>query len=219
MWGGRPRPRPAPWPACQQADEDSAAVQGDRPTPAARSPDIAPPGTSSRQAPAHVGIKQIFALPARFRGDASGGVEEAPRPPAIVRIGALPLLQAARAPPCLDTGLTSCLVGHVPLLLPIRVSEPLLSIQAKVRRGLRSALEYPPFVQLDVALRFALGSHNMNHAVGRLRGGDVSHGLDAGEDARLPRCALVVAERDERAVALRPGRLAAEQIGDEEEPP
>ena len=32
MWGGRPRPRPAPWPACQQADEASAAVQGDRPT-------------------------------------------------------------------------------------------------------------------------------------------------------------------------------------------
>src|ERR1039457_1944774 len=29
MWGGRPRPRPAPWPACQQA---SAAVQGHRPT-------------------------------------------------------------------------------------------------------------------------------------------------------------------------------------------
>ena len=34
MWGGRPRPQPAPWPACQQADEASAAVQGDRPTKA-----------------------------------------------------------------------------------------------------------------------------------------------------------------------------------------
>src|ERR1017187_447233 len=34
MWGGRPRPRPAPWPACQQADEASAAGQGDRPTKA-----------------------------------------------------------------------------------------------------------------------------------------------------------------------------------------
>src|ERR1039458_4764920 len=32
MWGGRPRPPPAPWLACQQADEAFAAVQGDRPT-------------------------------------------------------------------------------------------------------------------------------------------------------------------------------------------
>src|SRR5664280_2386683 len=32
MWGGRPRPPPAPWLAGQQADEASAAVQGDRPT-------------------------------------------------------------------------------------------------------------------------------------------------------------------------------------------
>ena len=31
MWGGRPRPQPAPWPACQQADEASAAVQGTAP--------------------------------------------------------------------------------------------------------------------------------------------------------------------------------------------
>src|SRR5664280_2756144 len=32
MWGGRPRPPPAPWLARQQADEAFAAVQGDRPT-------------------------------------------------------------------------------------------------------------------------------------------------------------------------------------------
>src|ERR1039458_7403486 len=32
MWGGRPRPPPAPWLACQQADEAFAAVQGAPPT-------------------------------------------------------------------------------------------------------------------------------------------------------------------------------------------
>src|ERR1017187_1770140 len=101
---GRPPGRPA-----SRRTRASAAVQGDRPTPAARSPDIAPPGTSSRQAPGDVGIEQVFALPARFcadpsgsvekaprppaiDADPSGSVEKAPRPPAIVRISALPLL-------------------------------------------------------------------------------------------------------------------------------
>src|SRR5450759_3033214 len=148
---------------------------------------------SSRQAPAHVGVEQMLTLPARFRGDASGFVEEAPRPRAIVRPGALPLLAPAVAPPGFDAGLAPCVVGDVPLLLPIWVCERLRPLHPAVRRGFRSALKHPLFVQLDVALRFALGSHNMNHAVGRLRGGDVSHGLDAGDGARLPGSAIVVA--------------------------
>src|ERR1035437_1031487 len=69
---------------------------------------------SSRQAPADAGVEQMLTLPARFRGDASGVVEEGPRPRAIVRPGALPLLAPAVAPPAFDAGLAPCVVGDVP---------------------------------------------------------------------------------------------------------
>src|SRR4029077_6080803 len=162
----------------------------------------------------------------RLRLKLSGRIVYQPSPPAAGIIEAFPLLAAIRPPESFRSGFAPGSERGLPLFAAGFIKKCLLALKQIVAAGrharrpgatrlaatevllvrlhaldrsirvLRSTLQHPCFIQIDVHIvRLVMRGYDMNYAIGSLRRGDVADSFDSRQFAFIPGGSVVVAER------------------------